>query len=192
MSENAGQLLVMGTVVQVYESSFDVIIPEFGIEKRVHGDQLPLIKAEFDKNKRILELFWENGVDSATYIPPDEKSSLSYRRSVKNKYRTSALEAAKIQSGIMSERNTIAPGSVLDKLANLDINAPLFSRLSQHAQNSGGEDALEPYLKDCITRVEDNNYVQEIRELRQVPILLRAEIGMSLPCLTVRALNPFA
>lgn len=192
MSENAGQLLVMGTVVQVYESSFDVIIPEFGIEKRVHGDQLPLIKAEFDKNKRILELFWENGVDSATYIPPDEKSSLSYRRSVKNKYRTSALEAAKIQSGIMSERSTIAPGSVLDKLANLDINAPLFSRLSQHAQNSGGEDALEPYLKDCITRVEDNNYVQEIRELRQVPILLRAEIGMSLPCLTVRALNPFA
>ena len=33
MSETAGQLLCMGTVVQVYESSFDVFIPEFGVEK---------------------------------------------------------------------------------------------------------------------------------------------------------------
>lgn len=98
MSETAGQLLCMGTVVQVYESSFDVFIPEFGVEKRVHGDQLPLVKAEFDKNERILELWWEKGVDSATYIPPDEKSSLSYRNSIKNKYRTSALQAAKIKA----------------------------------------------------------------------------------------------
>ncbi|GEQ67309.1 hypothetical protein JCM33374_g973 [Metschnikowia sp. JCM 33374] len=192
MSENAGQLLVMGTVIQVYESSFDVIIPEFGIEKRVHGDQLPLLKAEFDKSKRVLELFWEKGVDSATYIPPDEKSSLSYRRSVKNKYRTSALQAAKIQSDIISEKNTIAPGSVLEKLANLDINAPSFTKLSESVNGCDGDDALKPYLKDCITRVEDKNYIQEVRELRQIPILLRAEIGMSLPCLTVRALNPFA
>ncbi|OBA19354.1 RNB-domain-containing protein [Metschnikowia bicuspidata var. bicuspidata NRRL YB-4993] len=192
MSENTGHLLVMGTVVQVYESSFDVIIPEFGIEKRVHGDQLPLIKAEFDKSKRILELYWENGVDSATYIPPDEKSSLSYRRSVKNKYRTSALEAAKIQKGTLSERNTIASESVLKKLASLDINAPLFSMLSRQVSGTTSDDVLRPYLKGCITRVEDNNYIQEVKELRQIPIVLRAEIGMSLPCLTVKALNPFA
>ncbi|KAM9932326.1 hypothetical protein OXX80_008036 [Metschnikowia pulcherrima] len=192
MSEHAGQLLVMGTVVQVYESSFDVIVPEFGIEKRVHGDQLPLIKAEFDKSQRVLELFWEKGVDSATYVPPDEKSSLSYRRSVKNKYRASALEAAKIQGSIISEEKTIAPESVLEKLAHLDINAPRFTSLSQKISGSDSNDVLEPYLKDCITRITDNNFIQEVRELTQIPILLRAEIGMSLPCLTVRALNPFA
>ncbi|KAK3044221.1 hypothetical protein LTS18_001855, partial [Coniosporium uncinatum] len=34
---------------------------------------LPLKKAEFDKNTRLLELFWEKGVPSSTYIPEDER-----------------------------------------------------------------------------------------------------------------------
>lgn len=197
MSEHAGQILVMGIVVQVYESSFDIVVPEFGIEKRVHGDQLPLVKAEFDKSNRVLELYWEKGVDSATYVPPDERSLLSYRSSIKNKYRTSALEAAKIQHSTMVEKNTIAPLSITERLAALNIGAPKFSNLlglqtfKSTSPGAMGDD-LAPYLADCITRVEGHHCVQEIRELKQVPVLLRAEIGMSLPCLTVRVLNPFA
>lgn len=224
MSEHAGQLLVMGTVLQVYESSFDVFIPEFGIEKRVHGDQLPLVKAEFDKANRILELFWEKGVDAATYVPPDEKSSLSYRNSIKNKYRTSALEAAKIQRKNALERdNNIVPDSIVEKLKALSIDMPkvttpqdkqtlwksmpsspslnLFGGSSRPSSGSFldtniaaryDEDGLAPYLQSVITRVENNSYIQEIREMQTVPVLLRAEIGMALPCLTVRILNPFA
>lgn len=202
MSEHAGQLLVMGTVLQVYESSFDVFIPELGIEKRVHGDQLPLVKAEFNKNNRRLELFWEKGVDSATYIPPDEKTSLSYRSSIKNKYRTSASEAAKIQRrNGLAKNNNIVPDEILEKFSKLDINPPAVStpaprvgRIwnSQLPSPEAEDDGLAPYFKDCITRVEANSYIQEIRELMPVPVLLRAEIGMALPCLTVRVLNPFA
>lgn len=231
VSENAGQLLCMGTVVQVYESSFDVFIPEFGVEKRVHGDQLPLVKAEFDKSSRVLELYWEKGVDSATYIPPDEQSSLSYRNSIKNKYRTSSLQAAKMQSKSLLETNNIMSDSLVQKLSKLNLEVPQLSipSISQLGQESkdlntrsmpssptrssfpknartnssslintelencdpdavGG---LKPYLQDLITRVENGYCIQEIRELGQVPILIRAEIGMALPCLTVRSLNPF-
>lgn len=200
MSERAGQLLVMGTVLQVYESSFDVFIPELGVEKRVHGDQLPLVKAEFNKTDRRLELFWEKGVDSATYIPPDEKSSLSYRSSIKNKYRTSASEAAKMQRRNAAAKNNIVPDDILEKFSKMDIKAPNVTtplarggKLSDAASREGGEEdaGLAPYFKDCITRVENNSYIQVIRELMPVPVLLRAEIGMALPCLTVRVLNPF-
>ncbi|CAK7903275.1 virulence protein Ssd1p [[Candida] anglica] len=188
LSEVSGQLLCMGTVIQVYESSFDVFIPELGVEKRVHGDQLPLVKAEFDKGERILELYWENGVDSATYIPPDEKSSLSYRSSIKNKHRTSAVQAAKIQN---TNRNSETTDSIVEKLGKLNLNLP---SLSTPIVERGGasEDGLKPYLQDVIIREENNQYVQEIRELNKVPVLIRAEIGMALPCLTVRILNPFA
>lgn len=226
ISESAGQLLVMGTVVQVYESSFDVFIPEFGVEKRVHGDQLPLVKAEFDKNDRILELFWEKGVDSATYIPPDEQTSLSYRSSIKNKYRTSALQAAKIQNKALLEKKNVTTDSIAEKLAKLNISPPTLgvptlkkagpetdtstrsmpsspthsafpknvrtnssSILKNDTDPSSG---LAPYLQDVITRVEGDSNIQVIKELIQVPVLIRAEIGMALPCLTVRVLNPFA
>ncbi|KAF8461916.1 hypothetical protein BDZ91DRAFT_829160 [Kalaharituber pfeilii] len=68
-----GELICEAIVINVYESAFDVLIPEYGFEKRVHCDQLPLKKAEFDKNNRILELYWEKGVQSNLYIPEDER-----------------------------------------------------------------------------------------------------------------------
>lgn len=237
ISESAGQLLCMGTVIQVYESSFDVFIPEFGVEKRVHGDQLPLVKAEFEKTTRLLELYWEKGVDSATYIPPDEQSSMSYRSSIKNKYRTSALQAAKMQSKSLLEKNNVISDSIVEKLAKLNLDVPSLSIPAIRKENpeskdilntksmpsspthssfprnvrtnssslikadsgngSGGGDidalsGLKPYLQDLNIRVENDSYIQEIKELTQVPVLIRAEIGMALPCLTVRVLNPFS
>jgi protein SSD1 len=78
-----GDLISEGIVLCVYESAFDVLIPEWGFEKRVHCDQLPLKKAEFRKEKRILELYWEKGVPSSAYVPEDErpKAGLSQRYS---------------------------------------------------------------------------------------------------------------
>ncbi|EEP81045.1 conserved hypothetical protein [Uncinocarpus reesii 1704] len=79
--EIGGDLVSEGIVLCVYESAFDVLIPEFGFEKRVHCDQLPLKKAEFRKDERVLELYWEKGVPSSAYIPEDErpKPTLSSR-----------------------------------------------------------------------------------------------------------------
>lgn len=68
-----GDLISEGIVICVYESAFDVLIPEYGFEKRVHCDQLPLKKAEFRKETRVLELYWEKGVASSAYIPEDER-----------------------------------------------------------------------------------------------------------------------
>ena len=71
--ELGDDLISEGIVICVYESAFDVLIPEYGFEKRVHCDQLPLKKAEFRKEKRVLELYWEKGVISSAYIPEDER-----------------------------------------------------------------------------------------------------------------------
>lgn len=75
--ETNGDLISEGIVLCVYESAFDVLIPEWGFEKRVHCDQLPLKKAEFRKEKRILELYWEKGVPSSAYVPEDERPKIS-------------------------------------------------------------------------------------------------------------------
>ena len=72
-NELGGDLISEGIVICVYESAFDVLIPEYGFEKRVHCDQLPLKKAEWRKNDRVLELYWEKGVPSSAYIPEDER-----------------------------------------------------------------------------------------------------------------------
>ncbi|KAL2411115.1 Virulence protein SSD1 [Exophiala dermatitidis] len=75
--ELGGDLISEGIVICVYESAFDVLIPEYGFEKRVHCDQLPLKKAEFRKDERVLELYWEKGVPSSAYVPEDERPRAS-------------------------------------------------------------------------------------------------------------------
>ena len=72
-NEAGGDLISEGIVLCVYESAFDVLIPEYGFEKRVHCDQLPLQKAEFRNETRVLELYWEKGIPSSAYIPEDER-----------------------------------------------------------------------------------------------------------------------
>ncbi|KAK5963113.1 mRNA-binding translational repressor SSD1 PWA37_004816 [Arxiozyma heterogenica] len=188
MGNATGQLFTMATVLQVYESSFDVFIPEFGIEKRVHGDQLPLIKAEFDGEKKILELHWQRGIDSATYIPEDERNPKSYRNSIKNKFKSTTAEIANMEFSSIDNGDSMISDSLAEELSKLQITTPVL-RLPE--RSSSEEDALEAFINTTVIRKENDCYIQEIHELQQVPILLRAEIGMALPCLSVRALNPF-
>lgn len=173
MSRTTGQLVVMGSVLQVYESAFDVFIPEFGIEKRVHGDQLPLKKAEFDKKNSVLELYWERGVDTATYIPEDEREPLSYRNSIKNKFKTGVNEIA---------RENSTTSDMIAEFEQLKLTPP-------EVKHRG--DTLEELIKGLAVRVDGEDRIQEVRELAEIPVFLRAEIGMALPCLTVHAVNPF-
>ncbi|PHH61885.1 hypothetical protein CDD81_7749 [Ophiocordyceps australis] len=79
-----GDLIAEGVVLCVYESAFDVLIPEWGFEKRVHCDQLPLKKAEFRKEKRVLELYWEKGVPSSAYVPEDERPKAASSQRISN------------------------------------------------------------------------------------------------------------
>lgn len=82
--EANGDLIAEGIVLCVYESAFDILIPEWGFEKRVHCDQLPLKKAEFRKEKRVLELYWEKGVPSSAYVPEDERPKAAASQRVSN------------------------------------------------------------------------------------------------------------
>ena len=74
-----------------------------------------------------------------------------------------------------------ASSTLIGTDASSDLPAPLEA-----------PSGLKPYLQMISTRIEKDSYIQEIRELSQVPVLIRAEIGMALPCLTVRVLNPFS
>ncbi|KAF9889763.1 hypothetical protein FE257_007069 [Aspergillus nanangensis] len=93
--ELGGDLISEGIVICVYESAFDVLIPEYGFEKRVHCDQLPLKKAEYRKDTRVLELYWEKGVPSSAYVPEDERPKPGNSRAAQAAAAAREAEAAK-------------------------------------------------------------------------------------------------
>ncbi|KAL8716048.1 MAG: hypothetical protein Q9225_006271 [Loekoesia sp. 1 TL-2023] len=105
-----------GIVICVYESAFDVLIPEYGFEKRVHCDQLPLKKAEFRKNERVLELYWEKGVPSSAYIPEDERPQA---RSGSRRQRETAPSQAEKPNAKIERRQTESSTMSTDDVDNL-------------------------------------------------------------------------
>lgn len=183
--EVEGDLISEGIVVCVYESAFDVLIPEWGFEKRVHCDQLPLKKAEFRKEKRVLELYWEKGVPSAAYVPEDERPKAAQSQRISHamaaarqaeqaeKARKEREEAARKQTetGTMSTDDVDAlfdddednASDVTEAMAG----ASLAERPTQSVPGSPTRSASTPAGTLHRTRSDSKVHVAEAPESRQ-------------------------
>jgi protein SSD1 len=224
-----GDLISEGIVLCVYESAFDVLIPEFGFEKRVHCDQLPLKKAEFDKNKRLLELYWEKGVPSSTYVPEDERPRSNMSRAQQAAAAARDAEEARQRAKEQEEaqRRHMDTGTIstddVDALFDDDDDASEITELTAgvslsaadrptqsmppsptrngplsdqapHRVNSDSKLAQsasavpeaklsnkEKYLSMFALREVDGDYIQDVREMTRVPVILKTDLSKSPP-----------
>lgn len=228
--DQGGDLIAEGIVLCVYESAFDVLIPEWGFEKRVHCDQLPLKKAEFDKNKRLLELFWEKGVPSSAYIPEDERPKHGSVRAANAAAAARDAEAAKQRAKEQEEaqRRQMDTGTIstneVDALFDDDddsddnsseLNGAMAgvslnpdrptqsmppsptrrdiagaphrvnsdSKLAQSASEAPEAKLSnkEKYLSWFALREENGDYIQDVREMMRVPVILKTDLTKSPP-----------
>lgn len=237
--ELGGELISEGVVICVYESAFDVLIPEYGFEKRVHCDQLPLKKAEFDKDKRILELYWEKGVPSSAYIPEDErpKADSAHQRGndqANGKAAAAAAAAAAEQAARErdeAQRRQTEPGTmssddvdalfdddeditseIAELTAGVSLHPPAGSERSSQsmpqspAKSSSLSDDIphrarsdpklasnsaetpeakltnkERFAKLFSLREENGDYIQDVKEMTRVPIILKTDLTKSPP-----------
>jgi protein SSD1 len=245
--EELGEELVSeGIVLCVYESAFDVLIPEYGFEKRVHCDQLPLKKAEFRKNERVLELYWEKGVPSSAYVPEDErpKHGASMRHSSAAAQEAAALDRQRKEREAEDKRRqmetgTMAPdaaealfddededseGDLAESMAGVSLHdsRPTQSVPPSPTKNSligggaegkahlhrtrseskvptveavaGGADkekksARERYAKYFSLREEGGEYIQDVREMTRVPVILKTDLTKSPPYVYILSLS---
>ena len=140
-----GELICEAIVICVYESAFDVLIPEYGFEKRVHCDQLPLKKAEFDKTSRVLELYWEKGVPSNTYIPEDERPKGAAALRAANE--AAAASAAAAKAKVAQEEEEIQRKAMDISSLSIDDADALFDEDNYEDSDAGETDegvALAP------------------------------------------------
>ncbi|PBP16116.1 RNB domain-containing protein [Diplocarpon rosae] len=235
--EVGGELISEGIVLAVYDSAFDVLIPEYGFEKRVHCDQLPLKKAEFRKNDRILELYWEKGVPSSVFIPEDERpragSSQRMTNAAAAAKQAAVAERAKkeheeaqrkqMETGTISTDDVDAlfddeddVSDVADSVAGVSLaerptqsvppsptkNSFVSSGSLYRTRSDSKVQPIEPvdaklsakdkYLKLFTLREENGEYIQDVKEMTRVPVILKTDLTKSPPCLTIRSLNPYA
>lgn len=214
-----GPVLRNSIVISVDPSSFDVLIPEFGVEKRVHLDQLPLVRAEWDDSRKILELHWQKGVDTSTYIPEDEKQAVSRVRSssminVEDDIQRKMMDIGSltiedetalfdgdddgaIPEESQSQASTIHSNpSSKSPLAKLSTRATNLTDIFKATQRRARGNSIPPKPNDFMfndtEERSDGTCVQYIRELSRVPVVVQADItNKSPPCLLIKAVNPW-
>lgn len=214
-TELGGDVICEGIILCVYESAFDVLMPEYGYEKRVHCDQLPLKKAEFDKHKRVLELYWEKGVPSSAYIPEDERLNLGSRRGASAAAARQSEAARKQQEAEEAKRRQLDTGTIstddtdalfddddddgvsgiTESTAGVSLNASAHNpansqqesaeeivdeKVAKNAPETKSGDK-EKYKKWFSLRESGSDYIQDVRELTRVPVILRTDLTKSPP-----------
>jgi protein SSD1 len=182
-----GPVVRQATIMGVLDAAFDVIVHEFGIEKRVHVDQIPVEHTSYDERDNVLSLWWKKGKDTIEWL--SETNDDTHLQAIRG---LAQQHAQQVESRLSSQSQ--------------DAEAALFEEDDgiQEARRKvwSGEDAqgsaqrLKSFKKEDISNQGANvttagHCVQEIRELQTLPVVITADMEKAPPVLKVFAVNPW-
>lgn len=178
-------------VIAVMEDYFDVSLPEFGIERRVHLANLPLWRHKYDPHERSLTMFWKEGVIPSTgkqqqwSLSDDEyeeeellstypeksnsNSSTSSSSSLENNKQFEEIAKAAARAGILPNTTTTATNRRASKRASI-INARLSTSTGYSSEQCS----------------------QTIKALDKVRVMITVEMVKTPPLIRIFCANPFA
>ncbi|WWD19349.1 hypothetical protein CI109_103808 [Kwoniella shandongensis] len=168
LTERYGPVVREAKVTGVLDAAFDVVIPEFGIEKRVHVDKMPVENVVYDEHKDVLSLYWTNQ-DVLSFLAETTDDphllkirSLGERHSIGNSTSRSADETALFETG--------------------GKNSKQYAKSAQR---------VTPKYEG-LRNAEGGHKVQDVRELMTLPVIVTSDMTKSPPVLVVYACNPYS
>jgi protein SSD1 len=177
-------------VIAIMEDSFDISLPEFGIERRIHLANLPLWRHQYDPKARALTMFWKQGVIPSTGLtqqwslsddeyeeeellstagPYPESTSSSSNNSLENDKQFEQIALAAAAAGIVPTSTTSTSNKRASKRASI-----ISSRLS------------------ASTGYSQEQSSQTIQALDKIRVMLTIEMVRTPPLIRVFAANPYA
>lgn len=187
LTQRYGPVIRQANVVGVLDAAFDVVVPEFSIEKRVHIDQIPIDNAVFDEHNHALQIYWSER-DVISWLA--ENSDDEHLKKVKQTAEQHAL------------RMEVTSRSVNDESALFDDDGDdeqIVVHRSGGAQNEKetSKQRLQSMVKvkpqfEGLRVTPAGHRIQDIKELMSVPVIVTADLTKSPPVIKVYACNPFA
>lgn len=194
-----GPVVRQATVIGVLDAAFDIIVPEFGIEKRVHVDQIPVQHHTHDANGNELTIYWRQGVDTISWLA--ETSDDPHVKALQERARQQKAldvssqshdEAALFDDDDDDEEDDEAGAAVAEAKRRLLSGEDA----RESVQRTKSRDFKRADLVfDGVASSDANSHhkIQTIKMLQTVPVVISASVGSkSPPVLTVFAVNPFA
>ncbi|KAF9453085.1 RNB-domain-containing protein [Macrolepiota fuliginosa MF-IS2] len=185
LTHRCGPVIRQAKVINVLDAAFDVLLPEFGIEKRVHVDQMPIDNHVYEEHTHTLQIYWSDR-DVITWLA--ENSDDEHLKKVKQNAEQHALKME------------VASRSVYDESALFDDNDDDEIVLGRSTEEVVQETSKQRLLSMAKVKPEfeglrvtpAGHKIQDIRELMTVPVIVTADLTKSPPVIKVYSVNPYA
>lgn len=176
-----GPVVRQATVVGVLDAAFDIVVPEFGIEKRVHLDQIPIEHHTYDEDVNTLSMYWRKGVDTIAWLAEnsDDAHLKALRERAQEKEEASAdTKRQEDEAALFDDSTTTEP----------DSSSPAATSIQRGKSRKFRDEDL---VFEGLQEPASGHKIQTIKMLQTVPVVISASIGTkSPPVITVFAINP--
>ncbi|KZT12467.1 RNB-domain-containing protein [Laetiporus sulphureus 93-53] len=188
LTQRFGPVIREAKVVGVLDAAFDVLIPEFGIEKRVHVDQMPIDNHVYDEHTHTLQIYWSNR-DVITWLA--ENSDDEHLKKVKQNAEQHAVKMEVVSRSVHDEKALFDE----DDTEEDEIVLGRADREQEEEEISKqrllSKSKVAPSFEGLRT-TPSGHKIQEIRELETVPVIVTADLTKSPPVIKVYSVNPYA
>ncbi|KIJ56793.1 hypothetical protein M422DRAFT_773554 [Sphaerobolus stellatus SS14] len=188
LSHRYGPVVRQARVIGVLDAAFDVLVPEFGIEKRVHVDQMPIDNHVYDEHSHTLQIYWSDK-DVITWLA--ENSDDEHLKKVKQ---NAEQHAVKME---VTSRSVHDESALFDEDEEEDDDEVVIGRTEKPEKAETSKQRLVSQAKlqpefEGLKTTPSGHRIQEIRELQSVPVIVTADLTKSPPVIKVYSVNPYA
>ncbi|KAI9347541.1 hypothetical protein BD770DRAFT_446516 [Pilaira anomala] len=179
-------------VIAIMEDSFDVSIPEFGIERRIHLANLPLWRHQYDTKLRLLTMFWKQGVIPSTGL--QQQWSLSDDEYEEEELLSTYPENSQSSSSTNSSNLSLENNKQFEAIAIAAANAGIVptSTASTSKKSAVKRASIISSRLSASTGYSSEQSSQTIQALDKIRVMLTIEMVRTPPLIRVFAANPYA
>lgn len=192
LTQRYGPVVRQAKVIGVLDAAFDVLVPEFGIEKRVHVDQMPIDNHVYDEHSHTLQIYWSDR-DVISWLA--ENSDDEHLKKVKQ---TAEQHAVKME---VASRSVHDESALFDEDDQEDEDEVVMKRTDDTEKKDEAPETSKQRLRSAtqqapafegLRTTPSGHQIQDIRELMTVPVIVTADLTKSPPVIKVYSVNPYA
>jgi protein SSD1 len=187
LTQRYGPVIRQAKVIGVLDAAFDVVVPEFGIEKRVHLDQMPIDNHVYDQHTHTLQIYWSER-DVITWLA--ENSDDEHLKKVKQ---TAEQHAVKME---INSRSFHDESALFDDdedevvMKRTDDKGDKGKEVETSKQRNLSAVKVAPRFEGLRT-TPSGHRIQDVKELMSVPVIITADLTKSPPVIKVYGVNPY-
>jgi protein SSD1 len=188
LTQRYGPVIRPAKVVSVLDAAFDVLVPEFGIEKRVHVDQMPIDNHVYDEHSHTLQIYWSTR-DVLSWLA--ENSDDEHLKKVKQNAEAHAVKMEVASRSVHDEKALFDEDDADEDeiVLGRDMEAEKAPETSKQRLLSAAK--VQPVFEGLRTTPAGHR-IQDIKELMTVPVIVTADLTKSPPVIKVYSVNPYA